>query len=861
MSYQPYVSAAGVGSTSGPSIGYTYDAAGRVLDITDSDGGDVHYTYKVNDVEVTLSPAPQNENTKSRQLQYDALGRVVSVCEITSMSGSGACSQNTAQNGFFTSYTYDPLGNLLSVSQGGQMRAFSYDGLGRMLTEMHPETSSSGTGGTTTYAYDSIGSGNCAGSYKGDKIMRTDPAGNVTCYAWDGLHRLMKVTYPNSSTLSKGYIYDQSQLGLGNPLGRMVVAYTANGANWNESESFGYDARGSMTDFLQLTPDGSQYHTQNGYAANGLVGWRRGCFSTSNCTTSFTNYLAYNIDGAGRYNGLYDATFGEEVWYGTTYSPASQPSALVFSSGDSESFTWDSGTGRMKTWNSIVGSNTQGGTLTWNGNGTLGQLQITDTYHTGNAQTCAFGYDDLSRLTTDQCGSAWQQTFGYDAFGNIEKTGSSTFLVGYTSGNHISGYSYDGDGDLTYDGTTHYNYDAEGRPTSITGGPTAIYDAFNRLVEVQSGGVTTNLVYSPDGYKFAYMNGSTVKRYSAPLPAGLQVVYTAATPAGPAYWRHADWLGSERMASTSSRGIYYNGAYAPFGENYVETGTTDRSFTGQTQDTTAGLYDFSFRQQSSAQGRWLVPDPAGLAAADLTNPQTWNRYAYVANNPLNATDPLGLYCAIDPDGGLFHGCQQGGGLGGGDDEGDPYGLPGGFPIFWPVGGAGGGGGPAPSRPTPSPTPSPQPPQQPINFPNETLGLPNGFPLNPWGIAGVIIPDGNCADMGPCGAVSGYSPDGITWGSIWTGIEIGVSTTVSATIGAITVLLAQTGDAPPRGKWSCTASCNVQGIGGNIPSIDRVTGFGWGSNETEACVSAKRAATQSAPRGTYARHCQCSCSKR
>jgi hypothetical protein len=27
---------------------------------------------------------------------------------------------------------------------------------------------------------------------------------------------------------------------------------------------------------------------------------------------------------------------------------------------------------------------------------------------------------------------------------------------------------------------------------------------------------------------------------------------------------------------------------------------------------------------------------------DITNPQTWNRYAYVANNPLNAIDPLGL---------------------------------------------------------------------------------------------------------------------------------------------------------------------------------------------------------------------------
>jgi RHS repeat-associated protein len=78
--------------------------------------------------------------------------------------------------------------------------------------------------------------------------------------------------------------------------------------------------------------------------------------------------------------------------------------------------------------------------------------------------------------------------------------------------------------------------------------------------------------------------------------------------------------------------------------------TTNRSFTGQTEGTVAGstgLYDFQFRQQSSAQGRWLVPDPAGLAAVNLTNPQTWNRYAYVANNPNSNVDALGLqgHCA------------------------------------------------------------------------------------------------------------------------------------------------------------------------------------------------------------------------
>ncbi|HUI85297.1 MAG TPA: RHS repeat-associated core domain-containing protein, partial [Candidatus Binatia bacterium] len=76
-------------------------------------------------------------------------------------------------------------------------------------------------------------------------------------------------------------------------------------------------------------------------------------------------------------------------------------------------------------------------------------------------------------------------------------------------------------------------------------------------------------------------------------------------------------------------------------ETYNGAPGNDPSFTGQNQDTATGLYDFLFRELSPVQGRWLVPDPAGLAAVDITNPQTWNRYAYVANNPLNATDPYG----------------------------------------------------------------------------------------------------------------------------------------------------------------------------------------------------------------------------
>jgi len=67
-----------------------------------------------------------------------------------------------------------------------------------------------------------------------------------------------------------------------------------------------------------------------------------------------------------------------------------------------------------------------------------------------------------------------------------------------------------------------------------------------------------------------------------------------------------------------------------------------RKFTGQKRDNETGLDYFEARYFSAPLGRFTSPDPL-LNSGRPNNPQTWNRYAYVLNNPLRFIDPTGLY--------------------------------------------------------------------------------------------------------------------------------------------------------------------------------------------------------------------------
>jgi RHS repeat-associated protein len=253
-------------------------------------------------------------------------------------------------------------------------------------------------------------------------------------------------------------------------------------------------------------------------------------------------------------------------------------------------------------------------------------------------------------------------------------------------------------------------------------------------VELSNGGSYTQFVYGPGGGKLALMNGQTLqKAFVGPA------VYSST---GLAFYRHSDWLGTSRFASTPSRTMYSSTAYAPYGEPYAQAGTTDLSFTGQNSDTAGGLYDFLAREYST-QGRWPSPDPAGLAAVSPGDPQSWNRYGYVRNSPSELTDPLGLAVKGDCDWGWGFLCWDDGcdisvgDCGGrdGHDWGIRIGLGGGVILGRGGSGSNGGnnqtqqgGGPGgPCDPSTGAGCSPGPPSSPCTINDDPVPCPTDNP--------------------------------------------------------------------------------------------------------------------------------------
>ncbi len=657
---------------------YTYDPLGRTTQVQHPDGSSISTTYSGR----AILTADEGNGTRSVQRisQIDGLGRLKSVCEVTSVTlpvGSNpapiACGLDIAGTGFLTTYSYDTLNNLISVTQGNlNGRTSAYNSLSRLLCSANPEVSTatcpnpdtgSYTAGTIRFTYDAIGN---LSSRKAPLPNQASTSMTVTAsHTYDVLNRTTSTSYSDGSTPSSYFAYDQSSVWgytLANSIGRMT-SESRTVAGQNSQYIFSYDSMGRTA-------------------------FERRCIPL-NCGGSPGSFpLSYTYDYAGNMTSESNG-FGTTVSYGP-YNGANEPTAVTSSLSDANhpgtlmSSMQYTALGTLAS--ATVGSNAAYEHYGYSNRGWLysywvcqiqGSCDSSHMIYTFNMQNSnypnglsfapngdilyagdwingnwTYSYDDFNRLlnavgTTGQ-GCSWD----YDRFGNRwhQKTynGSCTTPTFSFTGNNnrLDGYSYDAAGNLLNDGVHSYTYDAENRIWKVDGGSTAtyVYDAEGVRIQKTTGSTTIAYLYDIIGHQTSEVNSSLGwNRGEVYEPNGRHV---ATYGNGTTYFNFSDWLGTERVRTTLAGVACETITSLPFGDNQAMSGSCSDSspmhFTGKQLDSESGLNNFEARYLEASLGRFMQPDDdSNDQSAD---PQSWNRYSYVENGPMNRLDPNGHDC-------------------------------------------------------------------------------------------------------------------------------------------------------------------------------------------------------------------------
>lgn len=265
----------------------------------------------------------------------------------------------------------------------------------------------------------------------------------------------------------------------------------------------------------------------------------------------------------------------------------------------------------------------------------------------------AYGYDAVGRLIEHQTGEK-KEVYNYDPAGN--PSSSAGTVVQVRSGNQLGQFNgvlcgYDADGRLTTkswkgesgDIKWSYRYQADGRLKEATGpaGETIAfeYDPFGRRITKRAGNLETRFWWDEDellgeeadGRKrqYWYSHGFWRDQWDMePVaiddPAGFGVCL-------------CDHAGTPREIYSSEGEVLWSGDLAPWGSITASHGQSSLNplrFPGQYCDSETALHYNRFRYYDPALGRYITPDPAGLAGG-------LNEYAYGVN-PISWIDPFGL---------------------------------------------------------------------------------------------------------------------------------------------------------------------------------------------------------------------------
>jgi RHS repeat-associated protein len=266
-----------------------------------------------------------------------------------------------------------------------------------------------------------------------------------------------------------------------------------------------------------------------------------------------------------------------------------------------------------------------------------------------------------------------ETTYEYDASGKrkvqLTSDGSRTF-------NYTNGYQLD---TVTETGETeNYDYDISGRLTFIERDGKTLdldHDAYDRLtiVENETTSQTTQYIYDGAGNRIQAVSGSTERRFlvAPAMGGGLEstdlitdgngnlisnYIYGGGSSPfmrldanGNAVYYLTDAMGTviglaDRTGQSAGKFLYdaFGNVLSQLGSDTTAGG--DFRFQGQWLESESGLYHFRARDYDPATGLFLSRDAVDIIEME---PESFNPYQFVYNNPYIYIDPTGMFTMIE----------------------------------------------------------------------------------------------------------------------------------------------------------------------------------------------------------------------
>jgi len=584
-----------------------------------------------------------DEDNQVRKYQLDAFGRTNQIQEV-----DGASTYTTTLN-------YDLADNLTNIVNANNENIYwAYNDAGSVVAMADPYL------GQWTYQRD----------YANRLRVQTDARGDV-----------IQLSYVNPAT------------GLQDPLGR-VQTKLIYGTNYTAHTLTLF---ATITNIYDASDDGN-YTVYPGllYKTIDSQGWEKTGYDTRARTIKTTRYLNINsnayttgltLDDGGNVTAIAypksGPTIGYSYWHGGSLNQVSRggynyytATASAFDEfGHVTNFVYGSTLTTTRSFyptSKRLQSITAGSTFTRTYQYTAGS-DINNISGTGLTNATTVTYDNLHRIKSYSPGLSG--SYGYDPIGNITNNiegGGSRYTYANPRIQAVRtafGYTnlYDLCGNMVV------------RHGGLTNSQALTYDPENQLLAVAQAGVMSDeFGYAFDSvrlWKRINQNPTNIQVWVGNLYeekggkvlyhvfAGEQQVCTFETNSAlfggsdtnkVGYYYHEDSLNSSSALSGSSGSQLEVNVYYPFGRTQTATPQASfqvsRRFTGQVFDAESGLYYYNARYYDPELGRFIQPDDR---LPDYSNPQSYNRYSYVMNNPLRYNDPTGHEFVINA--GLVHG--------------------------------------------------------------------------------------------------------------------------------------------------------------------------------------------------------------